>query len=107
LSSKQYGGNVDNSNSGDVDDMDVSYDYDLNLSTKLEPGSFKEDDSYDEWKESMQKEYDALINNGTWKLVDPPFGTKPISFKWVFNNRYRSYGSLDKHKSRLVEKGFS
>jgi hypothetical protein len=61
-----------------VDDMDVSYDCDLNLSTNFEPTSFEEATSHDEWKESMQKEYDSLIKNGTWKLVDLPFGTKPV-----------------------------
>jgi hypothetical protein len=55
----------------------------------------------------MQKEYDALIKNGTWKLVNPPYGTKPISYKWVFKNKYRSYGSFDKHKARLMEKIFA
>jgi hypothetical protein len=53
ISSRQDGGNVDNSNSGDVDDMDVSYDCELNLSTNLEPTSFEEATSHDEWKESM------------------------------------------------------
>eukprot|EP00253_Pinus_taeda_P013784 PITA_13784 len=38
----------------------------------FEPTSFKEAASHDEWKEAMQKEYDALIKNDTWKLVDPP-----------------------------------
>eukprot|EP00253_Pinus_taeda_P025951 PITA_25951 len=55
----------------------------------------------------MQKEYDALIKNGTWKLVDPPLGTKPISYKWVYKNKYKVDGSLDKHKAMLVEKGFA
>ena len=105
LSSKQDGGNVDNSNSGD--DMDVSYDCELNLSTNHESTSFKEATSHDEWKEAMQKEYDALIKNGTWKLVDPPYGTRPIGCKWVFKIKYRSNGSLDKHKVRLVAKGFA
>jgi hypothetical protein len=41
LSSKQDGGNVDNSNSGDVVDINVSYDCELNLSTNIEPTSFK------------------------------------------------------------------
>jgi hypothetical protein len=41
LSSKQDGGNVDNSNLGDVDDMDVSCDCELNLSIDHEPNSFK------------------------------------------------------------------
>jgi hypothetical protein len=106
MSSRQDGGNVDNSNSDDVDDMDVSYDFDLNLSTNLEPTSLKKVSSHDECKEAMHKEYDVLINNETWKLVDPPFGTKPIGCKWVFKNKYISYGSLDKHKARLMAKGF-
>jgi hypothetical protein len=36
-----------------VDDMDVSYDYDLNLYIDFEPNSFKETTSHDEWKEYM------------------------------------------------------
>jgi hypothetical protein len=40
MSSRKDGGNVDNSNSGDVDDMDASYYYELNLSTNHEPTSF-------------------------------------------------------------------
>jgi hypothetical protein len=107
MSSRQYGGNVDNSNLGDVDDMDVSYDCELNLATNHELDSFKEATSHYDWKESMQKEYYALIKNGTWKLLDPPFETKPIGYKWVFKNKYRSYGSLENHKERLMEKGFA
>jgi hypothetical protein len=87
--------------------MDVSYDCELNLSTNLELTSFKEVASHDEWKEPMKKEYDALIKNGTWKLVDPPFGTKPTIYKWVFENTYRSNGSIENRKTRLVENGFS
>eukprot|EP00253_Pinus_taeda_P031442 PITA_31442 len=55
----------------------------------------------------MQKEYDALIKNEAWKLVDPPSGTKPIGCKWVYKNKYKVDGSLDKHKARLVAKGFA
>eukprot|EP00253_Pinus_taeda_P017226 PITA_17226 len=104
-SNQQNGGDVDDSNS--PVDMDVSYDCELNLSKDFEPTSFKEAASHDEWKEAMQKEYDALIKNGTWKLVDPPFGTKPIGCKWVYKNKYKVDGSLDKHKARLVAKGFA
>eukprot|EP00253_Pinus_taeda_P022347 PITA_22347 len=87
--------------------MDVSYDCELNLSTDFEPTSFKEAASHDEWKEAMQKGYDALIKNGTWKLVDPPLGTKPIGCKWVYKSKYKTDGSLDKHKAMLVAKGFA
>eukprot|EP00253_Pinus_taeda_P003468 PITA_03468 len=100
-------------NGGDVDDydspvdIDVSYNCKLNLSTNFEPTSFKEVTSHDEWKEVMQKEYDALTKNDTWKLVDPPLGTKPIGCKWVYKNNYKADGSLEKHKSRLAEKKIS
>eukprot|EP00253_Pinus_taeda_P017144 PITA_17144 len=87
--------------------MDVSYDYELNFSIDFEPNSFKEVASHDEWKEAMQKEYDALIKNGTWKLVDPPLGTKPIGCKWVYKNKYKVDGLLNKHKAKLVAKGFA
>eukprot|EP00253_Pinus_taeda_P029147 PITA_29147 len=87
--------------------MDVSYGCELNLSTDFEPNSFKEAASHDEWKEATKKEHDALIKNDTWKLVDPPLGTKPIGYKWVYKNKYKADGSLDKHKARLVAKGFA
>eukprot|EP00253_Pinus_taeda_P036646 PITA_36646 len=104
-STRQNGGDVDDSDS--PIDMDVSYDCELNLSINFELTSFKEAASHDEWKEVMQKEYDALIMNGNWKLVDPTLRTKPIGCKWVYKNKYKANGSLDKHKDRLVEKGFA
>eukprot|EP00253_Pinus_taeda_P012712 PITA_12712 len=104
-STRQNGGDVDDSNS--PIDMDVSYDCELNLSTDFEPTSFKEATSHDEWKKVMQKEYDAFIKNGTWKLVDPPLGAKPIGCKWVYKNKYKFDGSLDKNKARLVGNNFA
>jgi len=86
--------------------MDVSYDCEFHFSMDFEPTSFKEAASHDEWKEELQKEYDALIKNATWKLVGPPLGTKPIGCKWVYKNMYKVDGSLDKHKARLDGKRF-
>ena len=44
------GSDVQDSDSGDVNDIEVSYDYELNLSTNCEPTFFDEVTSYDEWK---------------------------------------------------------
>ena len=55
----------------------------------------------------MKKEYDALIKNGTWRLVDPSVGVKPIGCKWVYKIKYNTDGSLDKYKARLVAKGYA
>ena len=57
--------------------MDVSYDSEL-LFSNLKLTSFEEVVAHNEWKESMQNEYYALIKNGIWRLVSPPFGTKLI-----------------------------
>ena len=47
------GGDIDDLDSRDVSDMEVSYDYELNLSTNFEPTSFEEVVSHNEWKEVM------------------------------------------------------
>ena len=56
---------------------------------------------------AMQREYDSLIKNGTWRLVNPPIGTKPTGCQWIYKNKYKADGSLDKHKERLVAKGYA
>jgi transposase InsO family protein len=99
-------------NAGDVtsssgNNSHSSYDCELNLSVVDEPASFQEATTNDAWRSAMQREYDALIKNGTWRLVDPPFRIKPIGCKWVYKNKYKVDGSLDKHKARLVAKGYA
>jgi len=79
----------------------------LNHCTISKPNCFEEVANCDEWKDAMQKEYDALIKNGTWRIVDPPAGVKPIGCKWVYKTKYKADGSLDKYKARLVAKGYA
>ncbi|UYV64139.1 hypothetical protein LAZ67_2006688, partial [Cordylochernes scorpioides] len=59
------------------------------------------------WRKAMREEFDSLIENKTWELVDPPKGQNVIGSKWVFRRKYSSDGSLERHKARLVAKGFS
>jgi hypothetical protein len=39
-----------------------------------------------EWQQAMVDEYDSVIANGTWKLVDCPIDVKPIDCKWVYKS---------------------
>ena len=59
-----------------------------------------------EWKKTMDVEYDALIKNNTWTLVDPSFDAHIITCKWIFKNNYNPDGSLQRRKARLVAHGF-
>ncbi|KAH9666864.1 protein FAR1-RELATED SEQUENCE 6 [Citrus sinensis] len=36
------------------------------------------------WRQSMSEEYDALVLNGTWKLVPPPILSNIVGCKWIF-----------------------
>ncbi|UYV78459.1 hypothetical protein LAZ67_16001473 [Cordylochernes scorpioides] len=59
------------------------------------------------WRKAMKEEFDSLIENKTWELVDPPKGQNVIGSKWVFRRKYSSDGSLERYKARLVAKGYS
>ncbi|CAI7780432.1 unnamed protein product [Closterium sp. NIES-54] len=60
----------------------------------------------EEWKAAMDAEFNSLIENETWELVELPKGRRPISSKWVFKVKSGADGALEWFKSRLVTKGF-
>jgi hypothetical protein len=54
----------------------------------------------------MQDELDALQRNQTWQLVPRPRHANIITGKWVFKHKFHPDGTLDRHKARLVVRGF-
>jgi len=61
----------------------------------------------DLWKEAVQSEMDSIMSNGTWEVVDRPYGCKPVGCKWVFKKKLRPNGTIEKYKARLVAKGYT
>lgn len=55
----------------------------------------------------MDKEYNSLLANETWELVDPPLHRSIISTKWLFRRKYHANGSIARFKARFVARGFS
>ncbi len=43
-------------------------------------------DDSERWKEATLAEYNTLLQNGTWEIVDLPPGEKAIGSSWVFRN---------------------
>jgi hypothetical protein len=60
-----------------------------------------------EWKEAIQKEYNSLIKNETWEVVELPPNRKTIGCKWVFKVKYKADGTIDRFKAHLVAKGYT
>jgi hypothetical protein len=55
----------------------------------------------------MADEFQALIDNDTWRLIPRPPGANVVSGKWIFKHKYHSNGTLALHKARWVVRGFS
>ena len=61
----------------------------------------------DFWKEAVRSEMDSIMSNGTWEVVERPYGCKPVGCKWVFKKKFRPDGTIEKYKARLVAKGYT
>ena len=59
------------------------------------------------WYDAMKHELESMVNNKVWDLIELPNGIKPIRCKWVFKTKKDSLGNIDRHKVRLVAKGFT
>eukprot|EP00253_Pinus_taeda_P004020 PITA_04020 len=59
------------------------------------------------WDTAMNEEYWSLLENDTWDLVPLPKGRKLVRCKFIYRTKFGPDAKVDKHKSRLVAKGFS
>jgi Reverse transcriptase (RNA-dependent DNA polymerase) len=54
----------------------------------------------------MATELTALANNSTWDLVPLPDEAHVVGAKWVFKLKLKPDGTINRHKDRLVAKGY-
>ena len=48
-----------------------------------------------------------IEKNCTWELVDRPPDKNIIGVKWVFSTKLNADSTINKHKARLVVKGYA
>jgi hypothetical protein len=73
----------------------------------LEPISFQEAVTHNEWHSAMEEELLALKKHQTWSLIDLPDGKKAIGLKWVFRTKIGLDGKVTKYRATIVVKGYS
>ncbi|KAD5962053.1 hypothetical protein E3N88_13526 [Mikania micrantha] len=60
-----------------------------------------------DWNKAMLDEFQALIDNKTWKLVPRMPNMNIVRSMWIFRHKLNSNGTLDRYKARLVCDGRS
>eukprot|EP00955_Chlamydomonas_euryale_P009403 100536-Chlamydomonas_euryale.AAC.1 len=55
----------------------------------------------------MQEEMKSQAKHGTWKLSEPPSGTRVLGARWVFTQKQGKKGEVERYKARLVIRGFN
>ena len=55
----------------------------------------------------MDEEIEYFEKNQTWELVDVPKDKDVISVKWIYKTKQDADGNVQKHKERMVARGFT
>ena len=71
------------------------------------PGNYRTALADPQWRAAMAKEYQALVDNDTWRLVPKPPGANIVTGKWIYKHKYHSDGTLARHKACWVVRGFT
>ena len=55
----------------------------------------------------MDEEIKCIEKNQTWELVDVPKVKDVINVKWIYKTKQDPNGNVQKHKGRMVARGFT
>ena len=56
---------------------------------------------------AMKEELGMIVKNKKWELDDCPKERDVIGVKWIYKTKLNSNRSIQKHKARLVARGFT
>ena len=80
------------------------------IEEETEPKTLKEAmerSDWIQWEKAINEEMESLHENKTWSLVERPNNKNIVGSKFVFKLKRKSDGSLERHKARLVARGFT
>ncbi|KAM1770681.1 hypothetical protein ACFX11_045589 [Malus domestica] len=77
------------------------------ISSHSEPQNFHEANNQVVWKEAMRDELKAPDQHNTWSITKLPKGKRAVGCKSIYKIKFNSDGSIERHKARLVARGFT
>ena len=87
----------------------LSHEADILPSISTCPKTFKEakmSAECSQWEAGMKSEYNSLVENNTWSLVDKPLGANVVGCRWVYQKKLGPNNEVIRYKCRLVAQGF-
>ena len=72
-----------------------------------EPSSYEEVLGQSVWRDAMMEEYQSIMKNDVWDVVQRLKGKSVVTSKWIFKIKHAADGSVEKYKARFVAHGFS
>ena len=76
------------------------------LFSHSDPIYFEEAMNEEKWCNTMDEELDTIERNETSELTTLPHKKQVIKVKWVYKTKCNAEGKIDRHKARLVVKGY-
>ncbi|GJY70797.1 retrovirus-related pol polyprotein from transposon RE2 [Tanacetum coccineum] len=67
-----------------------------------EPVTYSEAVKDKQWRSAMDSELEALEQNKTWTIEKLPPNKKALGCKWVYKIKYKSDGTIERFKARLM-----
>ena len=59
------------------------------------------------WAQAMDEEIECIEKKQTWEQVDVPKDKDVINVKWIYKTKHDVDGIVQKHKARMVVRGFT
>jgi len=60
-----------------------------------------------QWKKAIHEEMESLKQKKAWNFRRIAQSKKTIGYQWVFKNKFKVDGIVERYKDRLVAKGYS
>lgn len=77
------------------------------LLAECDPVTYEKAVQEAKWQKALNEEIEGTKRNDTWELTTLPEVHKAIVVKWVYKTKTNHEGKVEKHKARLVTKGYN
>ena len=88
-------------------ERDIGYMAQMDELINTEPSSFEEAIEKPVWVDAMVEEYESIIKNNVWEVVQTLTNKSIVDSRWIFKVKHAKNASIEKYMAMFVAKLFS